>query len=104
MRSTDTQKETIIVRVMICSYFEEEYVERIREVDELIRVLYREDLVPPPRWPGDHVGPPEWRRSSGDEEEFLAMLGRQRSSTTSHVATWRSWFGSPRDCTGCRQA
>src|ERR671938_1477394 len=75
MRSTDTQKETIIVRVMICSYFEEEYLERIRAVDERIQILYREDLVPPLRWPGDHVGPPQWRRSSGDEEEFLAMLG-----------------------------
>ncbi|HEX5849167.1 MAG TPA: D-2-hydroxyacid dehydrogenase, partial [Rubrobacter sp.] len=39
------------------------------------RVLYREDLVPPPRWPGDHAGPEEWERSPGDEEEFLGMLG-----------------------------
>src|SRR5919199_2720340 len=64
-----------MVKVMICSYFEEEYVERIRGVDERIRVLYREDLVPPPRWLGDHVGHPQWQRSSGAEEEFLAMLG-----------------------------
>jgi phosphoglycerate dehydrogenase-like enzyme len=39
--------------VVIASYFEEEYVRRIREVDERLRVLYRDDLVPPPRWPGD---------------------------------------------------
>jgi hypothetical protein len=37
-------------------------------------VLYREDLVPPPRWPGDHVGPPGWRRTPEGDEEFLAML------------------------------
>jgi phosphoglycerate dehydrogenase-like enzyme len=61
--------------VVICSYFEEEHVERIQAVDEQLRVLYREDLVPPPRWPGDHVGPPEWRRSEEGEKEFLAMLG-----------------------------
>ena len=63
-----------MVTVVICSYFEEEHVERIREVDERLRVLYREDLVPPPRWPGDHVGPTGWRRTEEGEKEFLAML------------------------------
>ena len=61
--------------LMITSYFEEEYVRRIREVDERLRVLYREDLVPPPRWPGDHAGPEDWRRTPEEEEEFLTMLG-----------------------------
>lgn len=60
---------------MITSYFEEEYVRRIREVDGRLRVLYREDLVPPPRWPGDHAGPEDWERTPEGEEEFLAMLG-----------------------------
>jgi phosphoglycerate dehydrogenase-like enzyme len=64
-----------VATVVVCSYFEEEHVARIREVDERLRVLYREDLVPPPRWPGDHVGPPAWQRSEEGEEEFLAMLG-----------------------------
>ena len=64
-----------MVTVVISSYFEEEHVERIRAVDERLRVLYREDLVPPPRWPGDHAGPPEWRRSEEGEKEFLTMLG-----------------------------
>ena len=63
-----------MVTVVICSYFEEEYITRMRGVDETLQVLYREDLVPPPRWPGDHVGPPGWRRSEKGEEEFLAML------------------------------
>jgi hypothetical protein len=104
MRSTDTQKEIIIVRGMICSYFEEEYVERIREVDELIRVLYREDLVPPPRWPGDHVGPPEWRRSSGDEEEFLAMLGEAEVLYDFPRGHVEELVRVAPSCTGCRQA
>src|SRR3712207_4531414 len=64
-----------MVTLVICSYFEEEHVEGIRRVDERVRVLYREDLVPPPRWPGDHAGPPEWHRSEKGEQEFLAMLG-----------------------------
>ena len=61
--------------VVIGSYFEEEHVRRIREVDGRLRVLYREDLVPPPRWPGDHAGPEDWRRPPEEDEEFLAMLG-----------------------------
>jgi phosphoglycerate dehydrogenase-like enzyme len=61
--------------VVIASYFEEEYVRRIREVDERLRVLYGEDLVPPPRWQGDHVGPEEWERTPEGEEAFLEMLG-----------------------------
>ncbi len=63
-----------MVTVTITSYLEEEHVERIREVDERLLVLYREDLVPPPRWPGDHVGPPGWHRTPEGDEEFLAML------------------------------
>ena len=63
-----------MVTVTIASYLEEEHVERIREVDERLRVLYCEDLVPPPRWPGDHVGPPGWRRTPEGDEVFLAML------------------------------
>jgi phosphoglycerate dehydrogenase-like enzyme len=61
--------------VVIASYFEEEYVRRIREVDERLRVLYRDDLVPPPRWPGDHAGPEEWQRTPEDDEAFVEMLG-----------------------------
>ena len=63
-----------MVTVVIGSYFEEEHVRRIGELDGRLRVLYREDLVPPPRWPGDHVGPQGWRRTQEEEEEFLAML------------------------------
>ena len=60
--------------VVIASFFEEEFVRRIREVDSRLRVLYSEDLVPPPMWPGDHAGPDDWSRSPEGEEEFLAML------------------------------
>ena len=63
-----------MVTVVIGSYFEEEHVRRIREVDGRLQVLYREDVVPPPRWPGDHAGPEGWRRSPEEDEEFLAML------------------------------
>ncbi|MDP9409006.1 MAG: D-2-hydroxyacid dehydrogenase [Actinomycetota bacterium] len=60
--------------VVIASFFEEEFVRRIREVDGRLRVLYREDLVPPPMWPGDHAGPEDWSWTPEGEEAFLAML------------------------------
>jgi phosphoglycerate dehydrogenase-like enzyme len=64
-----------VITIVIASYFEAEHIRRIREMDERLRVLYREDLVPPPRWPGDHAGPEHWERTPEAEEEFLAMLG-----------------------------
>lgn len=64
-----------MVTVTVASHFDEDHLRRIREVDGRVRVLYREDLVPPPRWDGDHAGPGDWRRTPEGEEEFLAMLG-----------------------------
>ncbi len=59
----------------MASYFEDEYLRQIREVDEQVDVQYQKDLVPPPKWDGDHTGPKEWSRTSEQEKEFLAMLG-----------------------------
>ncbi len=60
--------------VVVASFFEDEFIRRIREVDGRLRILYRKDLVPPPMWPGDHAGPEDWSRTPEGEEEFLAML------------------------------
>src|ERR671921_2146426 len=70
-----TERRGTVTTVVVTSYFEEEYIRRVSGMDERLRVLYREDLVPPPRWPGDHAGPEEWERTPGGEEEFLGMLG-----------------------------
>ena len=70
-----TEGRISLTTVVIASYLEEEHIGRIRGVGEGLRVLYREDLVPPPRWPGDHAGPPGWRRTEQGQREFLAMLG-----------------------------
>jgi phosphoglycerate dehydrogenase-like enzyme len=64
-----------LTTVAITSFFEEEFVRRIREVDERLKILYRPDLVPPPRWEGDHNGPEDWERTPREEEEFLGILG-----------------------------
>ena len=60
--------------VAVASFFEEEFVRRFREVDDRLEILYRSDLVPPPRWEGDHNGPEGWGRTPEEEEEFLGML------------------------------
>ncbi len=60
--------------VVITSFFEREHIQRIRAVDERLKVLYRKDLVPPPRWEADHIGPADWTRTPKQEDEFLAML------------------------------
>ncbi len=62
--------------VVIASFFEDEFVRRIREVDDRLEVLYRPDLVPPPRWEGDHNGPEGWGRTPEEEGEFLGMLAK----------------------------
>src|SRR5919112_1383841 len=74
-RAATTEGRSNLVTVAVGSYFEEEHIRRMREVDGRLRVLYREDLVPPPRWPGDHAGPENWKRTHEGEEEFLTMLG-----------------------------
>ncbi len=60
--------------VVIAKHFEERHVERIRGVSDELRVLYRADLVAPPRWPGDPIGDANWRRPEEGNREFLAML------------------------------
>ncbi|MGI8650920.1 MAG: D-2-hydroxyacid dehydrogenase [Rubrobacter sp.] len=62
--------------ITIASYFEEENVRRVREAVRSFdgHVLYGAGLVPPPRWPGDIVGERDWKRTPGQQEDFLAMI------------------------------
>lgn len=62
--------------MVVGSYFEEEHIRRIEAVDERLRVIYRPDLLPPPRWPGDHQGPEGWVRSPEAEREWLSLLSQ----------------------------
>jgi phosphoglycerate dehydrogenase-like enzyme len=63
-----------LTTVVVASFFEEEFVRRFREVDDRLEILYRPDLVPPPRWEGDHNGPEGWERTQDEDEAFLGML------------------------------
>ncbi|QYJ15805.1 Glyoxylate/hydroxypyruvate reductase B [Rubrobacter xylanophilus DSM 9941] len=60
--------------VMVAMHLGEESLRRIQEVDPGVKVLYRRELVPPPRWEGDLVGEPGWRPDPGKERELLGLL------------------------------
>jgi len=58
--------------VLIASYLETAYVERIRAESE-VRVVYEPSLLPTPRYTSDHVGNP-LQRSAGDEAKWREHL------------------------------
>ena len=47
-----------MVTVVIATPLEEALVERLRAVDDRLDVRFESDLLPPPRYPSDHVGDP----------------------------------------------
>ncbi len=63
--------------VLITSYLEPEHIERIRQVDDRLNVVYRPDLLGVPRYAADHTAPPrdltpeqeaEWRSLMGEAD------------------------------------
>ncbi len=82
-----------MTNVLITSYFEAEHIERINSVDDRLNVLYREDLVPPPRWEADHIGPTDWSHTPEQEAEFTKMLAEAEvlyDFPRSHIRDLRS--------------
>jgi len=47
--------------ILIASYLEPEHVDRIRQVDASLNVVYEPGLLRPPRYPADHTGAPTER-------------------------------------------
>ncbi|HSU48246.1 MAG TPA: D-2-hydroxyacid dehydrogenase [Arthrobacter sp.] len=60
--------------VAIAVPLEAELVDLIRAVDPSLTVLYEPDLLPPERFPADHAGDPEFRRSQEQDERYWSML------------------------------
>jgi phosphoglycerate dehydrogenase-like enzyme len=71
MMNTMTSKTTVAIAVPL----EAELVERIRAVDPSVTVLYEPELLPPERFPADHSGDPDFRRTPEQEERYWQMLG-----------------------------
>lgn len=63
--------------VMIGSPLEAEHAARIAAAfpDE-IELIYRPDLLPPPRYVADHYGSPEWHRTPAQQPEWRALLAK----------------------------
>jgi phosphoglycerate dehydrogenase-like enzyme len=62
------------VIVMIAGPLEADLVESIRAVDSRVEVEYDPDLLPLPRFPGDHHGIDGFRRSPEGESRWREML------------------------------
>jgi phosphoglycerate dehydrogenase-like enzyme len=64
------------VSVVIATPVEAELVARVRDVDERLVVQFEPELLPPPRFPSDHRGVLDFRRSPADEERFVRLVER----------------------------
>lgn len=62
-----------MTNVLICSYLEAEQVARIRQAMPHVRVNYRTDLIPKPRYEADHHGAP-FSRSAEQAREWKALM------------------------------
>jgi phosphoglycerate dehydrogenase-like enzyme len=67
-----TTQTTVAIAVPL----EAELVERIRAVDPSVTVLYEPELLPPERFPADHAGDPDFRRTPEQEERYWDMLNK----------------------------
>jgi phosphoglycerate dehydrogenase-like enzyme len=65
-----TTQTTVAIAVPL----EAELVDRIRAVDPSVTVLYEPDLLPPERFPADHSGDPDFKRTPAQEERYWDML------------------------------
>ena len=63
------------LRVLIASYLEPEHVERIRNVDARVEVIYAPELLRKPRYAADHNGA-AGERSPADEARWRTLLAQ----------------------------
>lgn len=63
------------VVAMIASPLEAVHAERIAAAfPDRVALIYRPDLLPPPRYAGDHTGDPSWRRTPTQDADWRALL------------------------------
>lgn len=62
------------LKVLIASFLEEEHVDRIRQVDPRLHVVYEPDLLRPPRYAADHKGA-ALERTGEQEARWQRHLG-----------------------------
>jgi len=62
--------------ILIATPLETEHVRTIAAAAPDAEVLFDPELLPPPRYPSDHRGPPDWRRGSAAQARWLELLRR----------------------------
>lgn len=62
--------------VLICSYLEPEHVERIRNADPRLNVVYEPALLRPPRYAADHIGDAGFVRTPEQEKHWQELLAQ----------------------------
>ena len=62
--------------ILITSYLEPEFVAEIAAVDSRLNVVYRPDLIAPPRYIADHNGSPDFQRTTEQEAEWQGLLAQ----------------------------
>src|SRR6476620_7493959 len=72
MMNTMTSTTTVAIAVPL----EAELVDRIRAVDPSVTVLYEPDLLPPERFPADHSGDPDFKRTPAQDDRYWSMLNK----------------------------
>jgi glyoxylate/hydroxypyruvate reductase A len=61
------------LNLLVATYIEPEYIENIRKVDDRLNVIYEPNLIPAPRFVGDHSGHP-LKRTPEEEQRWLGLL------------------------------
>ncbi len=61
------------LNLLVATYMEPEHIDKIRQVDERLNVIYEPHLLPVPRFVGDHLGHP-LSRTPEQEERWLNLL------------------------------
>ena len=62
------------MRILIATPLEAELVDRIVAADRGNDVDFAPELLPPPRYPSDHRGAPDWQRPAAGEARWLELL------------------------------
>lgn len=62
------------VRVGIATPLEGDLVERLRRVDDRLEIRWEPDLLPPPRYPGDHRGIASFHRDTEQEYRWRTLI------------------------------
>ncbi len=62
------------MRIVVATPLEPELVDRIRRAVPDVEVAFEPALLPPPRYPSDHRGDPEFRRDQAGERRFAELL------------------------------